>query len=371
MEPNFTEHRIVRDGYRLYAREYAGRDPAIILLHGFPDNLHLHDALVPHLVTGGRRIITFDFLGWGQSDKPDHHRYDHRSLTADLDAVIRHLEPAGVVLVAHDASGPPAIDWALDHAQQIAGLVLLNTYYHAMPALRAPEAIFALSLSFGIGKLFQWLLERGDLFRRLYRYQVGHFMRDQAARDHFVPLLYQQMDGPAASTARKAFYGLNDDVVWTNIEHLRRVPELRQFHRPVRIVFGAGDQYLNEGVAREFHKLLPDSELFLLPEGRHFVQIDEPEQVARHILEMSLAKTTLAEVPKTAAPRQDSDRLRYRIMYLVFGLMNIVLAPIFLVDRWLIFRRVQKIFQADNQRPIAEEPYNPCSLMTPERGGNL
>jgi hypothetical protein len=44
-------------------------------------------------------------------------------------------------LVAHDASGPPAIDWALDNADQIAAFVLLNTYYCERPTLRAPEAI--------------------------------------------------------------------------------------------------------------------------------------------------------------------------------------------------------------------------------------
>jgi len=32
-----------------------------------------------------------------------------------------------MVLVAHDGSGPPAIDWALEHPERVAGLVLLNT----------------------------------------------------------------------------------------------------------------------------------------------------------------------------------------------------------------------------------------------------
>jgi pimeloyl-ACP methyl ester carboxylesterase len=34
-----------------------------------------------------------------------------------------------VLLVVHDASGPPAIDWALAQPERVAGLVLLNTYY--------------------------------------------------------------------------------------------------------------------------------------------------------------------------------------------------------------------------------------------------
>jgi pimeloyl-ACP methyl ester carboxylesterase len=52
----------------------------------------------------------------------------------------------------------------------------------------------------------------------------------------------------------------------------------------VRIIFGASDPYLNEGVARKFHELFPSSDLFLLPGARHFVQMDEPERVASLIL---------------------------------------------------------------------------------------
>jgi pimeloyl-ACP methyl ester carboxylesterase len=54
--------------------------------------------------------------------------------------------------------------------------------------------------------------------------------------------------------------------------------------RPVRIVFGAADPYLNTRVARRFHQLLPTSELFLLDGARHYVQMDKPEDVARLIL---------------------------------------------------------------------------------------
>jgi haloalkane dehalogenase len=64
------------------------------------------------------------------------------------------------------------------------------------------------------------------------------------------------------------------------------IPKLREFRRPVRIIFGAADPYLNQGVAQTFHEFLPGSELFLIPGARHFVQMDEPEQVARLILAM-------------------------------------------------------------------------------------
>src|SRR5215813_13827762 len=129
---NFKEHFVHRGEFRIYAREYAGREPTIILMHGFPDNLHLYDRLVP-LLSPPRQVVTFDFLGWGASDKPSRYPYTARNQQGDLDAVIRQLKMRPVVLVAHDASGPPAIDWALAHRDQVAALVLLNTYYCAMP----------------------------------------------------------------------------------------------------------------------------------------------------------------------------------------------------------------------------------------------
>jgi hypothetical protein len=99
------DHLVPHGPFHLYARDYPGREPAIVLLHGFPDDLHLYDRLVPELA--GRRVVSFDFLGWGASDKPGGYPYTAANQTGDLDAVIQHLGFGSVVLVAHDASGPP------------------------------------------------------------------------------------------------------------------------------------------------------------------------------------------------------------------------------------------------------------------------
>ena len=64
------------------------------------------------------------------------------------------------------------------------------------------------------------------------------------------------------------------------------IPKLKEFRRPVRIIFSDADPYLNKGVAQKFHEPRPGSELFLVPGARHCVQMDEPEQVGRLILDM-------------------------------------------------------------------------------------
>jgi pimeloyl-ACP methyl ester carboxylesterase len=144
----YQESFVQRDQYRIRVREYPGREPTIILMHGFPDNLHLYDRLFPCL-SPPRRVVAFDFLGWGASDKPLGFPFTATSQVGDLDAVITQLRLQQVILVAHDASGPPAIDCALANSERVAGLVLLNTYYCAMPTLRPPEAIWLFSTPVG------------------------------------------------------------------------------------------------------------------------------------------------------------------------------------------------------------------------------
>jgi hypothetical protein len=50
--PAFAEHRVQRDRGRVYVRDFSGSGPAFVVLHGFPDNSHIYDDLIPHLVKG-------------------------------------------------------------------------------------------------------------------------------------------------------------------------------------------------------------------------------------------------------------------------------------------------------------------------------
>lgn len=269
----------VRHGeHRIYVRDYAGAGPAIVLLHGFPDNLHLYDRVVP-LLAPHRRVVTFDFLGWGRSDKPAGYPYTARNQIGEIDSVVDQLSLEPAVLVAHDASGPPAIDWAFDHPERVAGLVLLNTYYAWHPALRAPEAIFLYSTPVlrNIARAVARRFERVD--RRLYHWQVGRFIRDKKVRDELVPMLYRDF-----GAARPAFWRLNEDLNGAVFRGRRHAGRLATFDRPVRIAFGDADPYLNRRVARRLHAQFPTSDLHLLPTARHYVQVDEPDRVAQLIL---------------------------------------------------------------------------------------
>src|SRR5512133_2546537 len=156
--------------------------------------------------------------------------------------VDKHLDASQLTLVAHDASGPPAIDWALANPGRVSDLVLLNTYYHWTPSLRRPPAIALYStplIRTATRTLVRW---RPEVDRRLYAWQVGKFIQDPEIRKALVPQLYEQF-----LLARPAFWRLNDDLLGTVLTRRRRIPELRRFDPPVRIIFGARDRSLNLG----------------------------------------------------------------------------------------------------------------------------
>ncbi len=273
---SYRTHLVPRDGFRIHAREYGEKNekPTLVMMHGFPDSMHLYDRLVP-LLAEHRHIVTFDFLGWGESDKPKEHRYDVAGLRRDLEAVIGYFELTRLVLVVHDASGQPGIDWSLANPEQSAGLVLLNTYYGPSPTLKAPQAIARFSTPGLYRDLSVWLTRHVDfLWLQGYTDQIAQFISTEALREPFQKLL-----GHQSLEIRPAFYGLNR-VLNEEIERRGdRTVQLQRYPAPVRIIFGNDDADLNAGVARDLHSLFSNSELFLLEGAGHFVQIDRPAAV--------------------------------------------------------------------------------------------
>ncbi len=280
---SFTAHEVPRGDWKLYARSFGDSDrtrkPPFLLLHGFPDNLHLYDRLSP-LLGADRQTIAFDFLGWGRSDKPENHRYDPASLRADLEAVIDHFNLDRVILVAHDASGFPVIDWALDNPDRTAGIVLLNTIYSPSKSGRAPDAIELFSSSgvkrdvavFG-ASLFDGIWQSG------HTEQLTKFYCDPVIREQHLKILSHY-----SFAMRPAFFGLNAVLRQEIASRAANVPRMKRFAPPVLVLFGAQDRDLNSGVAREFHDIFPNSTLHLLEEACHYVQLDAPAEVAKHML---------------------------------------------------------------------------------------
>ena len=276
-----TTHSLQRGPHRIHAREQPGDGPPIVLMHGFPDNHHLYDRLVPHLP--GRHVVVFDFLGWGESDKPAGYDYTFENQAGDLDAVVTTLGLDRVVLVPHDASGPAAINWALDHPDQVAGIVALNTFYGDIPGapLNPPEAIRLFSDP-DFARLTAHFAASLAQFRWLYDFQVGGFIQDDDVRRAFVPLLFRQFEDQPSSV--EAFMRLNADLIPAVLAATERKDELQSFPAPVRVAFGDDDAYLTSAYGAGLAALFPNGEATPIAGAAHFPQLDAPVDVARAIL---------------------------------------------------------------------------------------
>lgn len=140
-----------------------GQGPAVVLLHGWPTNALLWQPQVD-LLKAQYKVITLDWLGFGQSDKPKEYTYTFTQQKEVLDKVLQTvLEPEEkVTLAGHDIGGPPAILWAQEHPHRVQQLILLNTvlYTFSMPLDKQSHFLFKIPLlkqllgsSFGLNKI--------------------------------------------------------------------------------------------------------------------------------------------------------------------------------------------------------------------------
>jgi haloalkane dehalogenase len=282
----FTEHHISRSQGNLYARDYPGDGPAFVLMHGFPDNLGIYDALVPVLVARGRRVVTFDFLGFGRSDKPGNATHTFADQLQDLDAVVAGLKLGKCIPVAHDSSGPSAINYALANPHRIAELIILNSGYDDAYPMLWPEMVtlFATNSLGALGGAiaqspaqFGWLLGwQKDKFSDLqpadqkerFNSGVGRLIADNFTR--------QPSSGPAFMNLASHFFA-------ELARNTKRLPELKSLDMPVKVIWGELDPYFPADVARDRASHFKNASLHLLPAG-HWLQADVPNDVGRLML---------------------------------------------------------------------------------------
>ena len=81
-----------------------GEGQPVVLMHGWATSSRAWDAQVPALVQAGYRVIAYDRRGFGQSSQP-WHGYEYDTFTADLAALLDHLDLTDAVLVGFSMGG--------------------------------------------------------------------------------------------------------------------------------------------------------------------------------------------------------------------------------------------------------------------------
>ena len=136
------EHRFkTSDGVELWYR-VAGPNQGVpvLFLHGGPgEGSQAMQAFGGPALEKQLRMVYLDQRGSGQSERPkDSKYYSLALLESDVEAVRQQLGVPKLVLLSHSAGTPIALDYAADHPDAVAGLILTG----AVPDL--PAAVDAL-----------------------------------------------------------------------------------------------------------------------------------------------------------------------------------------------------------------------------------
>ena len=92
-----------RDQAELYYEDN-GQGKPVVLIHGWPLSGRAWEPQVPALIAAGKRVITYDRRGFGDSSRP-YGGYDYDTFTADLDALLTHLDVRDAALVGFSMGG--------------------------------------------------------------------------------------------------------------------------------------------------------------------------------------------------------------------------------------------------------------------------
>ena len=132
--PGFQSTRVKTTGAEINV-VHGGSGPPILLLHGAPQS-HISWRLVAPELAKTNTVIVPDLRGYGDSSKPpdgeSHVNYSKRAMALDQVEVMKHFGFDKFPVVGHDRGGRVGHRLALDHADKVTRLAVLDivpTYY--------------------------------------------------------------------------------------------------------------------------------------------------------------------------------------------------------------------------------------------------
>ncbi|MGB3544693.1 haloalkane dehalogenase [Rubrivirga sp.] len=261
---------------RLHVVDQGPRDAAetVLMLHGEPSWSYLYRGMIPPLIEAGHRAVTFDFPGFGRSDKPvEVGVYSYALHRAALLRVIEALDIQDVTLVVQDWGGLMGLSvGALDVPDRIKRLVIMNTFLPtgdetASPAFKAWKAsVRLLGRRLPIGPLMKLALPKSQA-RFAAAYQAPFpSPRHKAGAAAWPLLVPTSPGGPVSDVMRRT----------------RAV--LAEWEKPTQLIWSPQDPILGHA-ARFFERLIPTAGPALEVRGGHFLQDKYGGEIAGHVLE--------------------------------------------------------------------------------------
>jgi pimeloyl-ACP methyl ester carboxylesterase len=250
--------------------------PPLLLLHGFPTSSYDWQGVWPRL-TARRRVVAFDFPGFGFSDKPADYSYSLLEQADIVELVARELRLDRVNLWAHDMGTSVATELLARREAgllhfEIERLILMNGSVHAeMASLTAGQRLLRRPL---LGPLFARVANRAT-----FRLQMKRVLARPVA--------------PGELDAQFELLRLNDGQLrlpkimgyYAERTRFRRrwIGALERFDRPALILWGTRDPVAVLAIAEKLARDTPGATLRKLEGVGHYPQLEAPEQVAEQV----------------------------------------------------------------------------------------
>jgi len=268
------------DGLQLSALVEGPADaPTLVLVHGYPDNLHVWDAVVDAL-KDRYRLVRYDVRGAGRSDAPTSLAgYRLPQLLADFRRVIDHTSPdAPVHLVGHDWGSIQSWEFATEPA--LAGRIASFTSLsgpgldHVAIAARTPRAglqrVREMAASWYVGAFH--LPALGPLTWKLGLARHWHRV---LARLERLP------DAPRhGSQARDGINGIN--LYRANVLPRLLRPRPRSAIAPVQLLVATRDPFVKPYMLKDLGRWAPQFQRAEISAG-HWLPLTQPLWVAEQI----------------------------------------------------------------------------------------
>ena len=256
------------EGCNLHYEEY-GHGTPLLLVHGLGSSTLDWEKQIPAL-SARYRVIVPDVRGHGRSDKP-RERYSIAGFSADLIALIEHLNLGPTHYVGLSMGGMIGFQLAVDQPQLLKSLCIVNS---------APEVKLRSRDDY-----WQWF-KRWSLMRVLSLGAIGKALGGKLFPKPEQADLRQKMAERWAKNDKHAYLASFDAIVgWGVQERLSRVS------CPTLIV-SADRDYTPVSLKETYVKLLPDARLVVIADSRHATPLDQPEMFNQTLLEFLTAVDT-------------------------------------------------------------------------------
>ncbi|MDY0885331.1 proline iminopeptidase-family hydrolase [Dongia soli] len=265
------------DGYRVVTYSFGKGKETLFCLNGGP-GLPCDYLREAHscLIDDGFRVVTFDQLGTGKSDRPtDQKLWDITRYVAEVETIRQKLDLGQVHLLGHSWGGWLAIEYALTHPGALRTLILEDTVAD-MPHLVSELNRLRAALGAETVAMMQRHEAEGTINHSAYQAAITILNYRHVCRlDEWPAPVKRSLDdwnmGPYVT-----MQGPNEFLYTGNLKDWNRVPELHRITVPVLITTGQHDE-LTPACALRMKQHLPNAELHCFPNSSHMPFYEEPE----------------------------------------------------------------------------------------------